>query len=254
MSSKTIQIVGGIVPQPDWNQTDETKADFVKNKPIIDQVFDPNSENAQSGKALEPVFADLKKGNIKEVVNANIWELEKGVYWAIGSVFYGTPKGSFFRNEIGIKDGGFLIVTENSEPHNPNSFITNYYTLIANGRIYQGTSFGEWVESLGTDTKEYVGEGAVYSLTIDENSTDKQIATAKAVFDYVNKVVNSIGGGSNIALVTEFEGTDVNYEENKVYNANVVNAILSGIAEILGGFASTEYVNELIGGIENGSY
>lgn len=34
MSTKKIQIVGSIVPQPDWNQTDETKADFIKNKPF----------------------------------------------------------------------------------------------------------------------------------------------------------------------------------------------------------------------------
>lgn len=38
MSSKKIQIVGGIVPQTDWNQTDETKADYIKNKPFGAEV------------------------------------------------------------------------------------------------------------------------------------------------------------------------------------------------------------------------
>lgn len=32
--SKKLQIVGGFnIPQPDWNQTDETKSDYIKNKP-----------------------------------------------------------------------------------------------------------------------------------------------------------------------------------------------------------------------------
>lgn len=32
MSTKRVQIIGGF-PQADWNQTDETKSDFIKNKP-----------------------------------------------------------------------------------------------------------------------------------------------------------------------------------------------------------------------------
>lgn len=32
MSTKKIQIIGGF-PQADFNQTDETKSDFIKNKP-----------------------------------------------------------------------------------------------------------------------------------------------------------------------------------------------------------------------------
>ena len=31
--TKKIQIVGGIVPQSNWNQTDESQADYIKNKP-----------------------------------------------------------------------------------------------------------------------------------------------------------------------------------------------------------------------------
>lgn len=74
--------------------------------------------------------------------------------------------------------------------------------------------------------------------------------STKAVVNYVAEQLANVGG-SNIDLVTEFKGTDVDYEEKQVYNANVVNAVLSAIAE---NFATTEYVNKLIGGIENGSY
>jgi len=41
--------------QPDWNQTDESADDFIKNKPDslnVDQVFDPTSPHAQSGTAV----------------------------------------------------------------------------------------------------------------------------------------------------------------------------------------------------------
>ena len=66
---------------PDWNQTDETKADYIKNKPKIltedevidlisenggtggecniniDQTYNPESENAQSGVAVTQAIA-----------------------------------------------------------------------------------------------------------------------------------------------------------------------------------------------------
>ena len=44
--------------QSDWNQTDDSALDYIKNKPnipegvIIDQTYDPESTNAQSGVAI----------------------------------------------------------------------------------------------------------------------------------------------------------------------------------------------------------
>ena len=81
-------------PRPDWNQTDETKADFIKNKPtilteddvidlisenggttggdggniIVDQTFKPNSKNAQSGTAVAQAIGT------KSQVQIVIWE------------------------------------------------------------------------------------------------------------------------------------------------------------------------------------
>lgn len=42
MSTKKLQIIGGTILQPDWNETDPTVANYIKNKPNI-------SEFAQSG-------------------------------------------------------------------------------------------------------------------------------------------------------------------------------------------------------------
>ena len=57
-------IVGGVTsinnPKTDYNQTDPNKADYLKNKPLTDQIFDPKSENAQSGKAVAQAIPVLK--------------------------------------------------------------------------------------------------------------------------------------------------------------------------------------------------
>jgi hypothetical protein len=34
MSTKKIQILDSLTTQPDWDQTDETKSDYIKNKPL----------------------------------------------------------------------------------------------------------------------------------------------------------------------------------------------------------------------------
>lgn len=35
MASKKIQVVGLDIPQADWNQTDDTKSDYIQNKPVV---------------------------------------------------------------------------------------------------------------------------------------------------------------------------------------------------------------------------
>ena len=46
-------------PRPDWNQPDENKADYIKNKPVVDQKYSSVSENAQSGKAVAEAISNL---------------------------------------------------------------------------------------------------------------------------------------------------------------------------------------------------
>lgn len=48
--------------QADWNQTDNTREDFIKNKPApatVDQTYDSTSTNAQSGVAIAGVIGDI---------------------------------------------------------------------------------------------------------------------------------------------------------------------------------------------------
>lgn len=47
MSTKKLQIVGGIVPKSDWEQSDSTQADYIKNKPIKTTVLSADSTDEQ---------------------------------------------------------------------------------------------------------------------------------------------------------------------------------------------------------------
>lgn len=46
-------------PRPDWNQTDEAKADYIKNKPVVDEYLDANSTNPVQNKAIHKVVTQL---------------------------------------------------------------------------------------------------------------------------------------------------------------------------------------------------
>ena len=60
------KIIGATVstttPQSDWEQNDPNKADYIKNKPVVEQEYDENSTNAQSGKAVAEAIAGIKDG------------------------------------------------------------------------------------------------------------------------------------------------------------------------------------------------
>lgn len=57
--------------QPDWNQTDETAADFIKNKPFHDEVnpklFDGNVELSDSGDYMFDPYFELISGTVYSV-------------------------------------------------------------------------------------------------------------------------------------------------------------------------------------------
>lgn len=63
--------------QSDWEESDETKDSFIKNKPQIDQSFMPESANAQSGKAVAEALAQLVNGSPEALDTLN--ELAKAL-------------------------------------------------------------------------------------------------------------------------------------------------------------------------------
>lgn len=171
---------------------------------VVDQIFDPESKNAQSGIAVAEALKNLS--NNDELITA---ERIADDTITVDKVAY-----NFFRDGLKFnKDGGDIEFFGAIMPPSKSVILTGF------------------LRNKATD--------------ITQDATDEAIPTAKAVVDYAV---------AKNDVVTEFEGTDVDYEENQVYNANVLNCVLSEMTGMLVGFASVEYVNELIGGIENGSY
>lgn len=76
---KKIQIINGasIVPKPDWNQTDDTKADYIKNKPttmestenkITSLSVDVTDTEYPSAKAVRD-YVNSALGDIKTLID-----------------------------------------------------------------------------------------------------------------------------------------------------------------------------------------
>ena len=169
---------------------------------VVDQTFNPESKNAQSGIAVAEALKNIS--NDEPITTERI---------ADDAVTIDKVEPDFFREGLNLRT-------------------TDDIKLVGT-RTYPSKTL-----NITATLKNKATE-------ITQDATDEAIPTAKAVVDYAV---------AKNDVVTEFEGTDVDYEENQVYNANVLNYVLSEMTGMLVGFASVEYVNELIGGIENGSY
>lgn len=72
-----IELGAEVNVQPDWEESDETKDSFIKNKPKIDQSYLPESANAQSGKAVAEALAQLVGGSPEAL--DTLYELAKAL-------------------------------------------------------------------------------------------------------------------------------------------------------------------------------
>lgn len=73
------KIVGGVasttMPVPDWEQTNPRRADYIKNKPVVDQEFDELSTNAIANKVVTGLYNDFN--NTASSFNARITDTEE---------------------------------------------------------------------------------------------------------------------------------------------------------------------------------
>lgn len=73
------KIVGGVasstMPVPDWEQTNPRRADYIKNKPVIDQDFDELSTNAIANKVVTGLYNDFN--DTASSFNARFYEVEQ---------------------------------------------------------------------------------------------------------------------------------------------------------------------------------
>lgn len=71
MASKKIQIVGLVLPQSDWNQTDETQLDYIKNKPINVSAFTNDAGYLTEHQSLDGLATeDYVNTQVSNLVNS----------------------------------------------------------------------------------------------------------------------------------------------------------------------------------------
>ena len=66
----------------DWNQTDNTREDFIKNKPApatVDQTYDSTSTNAQSGVAISQALGTIPSVTVDQTYDSTSANPQSGV-------------------------------------------------------------------------------------------------------------------------------------------------------------------------------
>ena len=93
----------------DWNETDEDSDAFIKNKPVVDTVLNPGSNNAISNSAVSSEFTAI--GNVlnaaQKQIGSNAEEIEKGT-----AVNEGTSKDLTAHRMDGFEDEKHLTNEE----------------------------------------------------------------------------------------------------------------------------------------------
>lgn len=98
--------------QTDWNQTDETAADFLKNKPFGEMYGDTYANSMteeevegliNSGKLVADQFLKISDEPVK------MSDLENGFIWGIGSEIFEIPPEAIGEAVFEIADGLLLI-------------------------------------------------------------------------------------------------------------------------------------------------
>jgi hypothetical protein len=125
---------------------------------------------------------EVDEKTIKTLDRANVWELEAGVYYVSGNVFYATPQPPQSSNNIVLQGKkSTLFVTQSAVEAQ-----TKHFMLFSDKYLYFGQS---WFNALSqTAMGSYTKVVAKVSEVITEESTN-EIPTAKAVYDYVQSVL-----------------------------------------------------------------
>lgn len=127
--------------QADWNQSDNTAVDYIKNKPsglTVDQTYDGTSANAQSGVAIEGAgfLQNTATGTnsltINGTSNANLYSINIGSYTqaATNSVAIGSGTNS---NNGATASGANSIAIGYASDSTSNSSIAIGYISTASG-------------------------------------------------------------------------------------------------------------------------
>ena len=214
--------------------------------PITDQTYKPESENAQSGKAVA-----------EAITNSTL--AIKGV---IGQLEYGATSGLYIVRtdtvQAKLKNGDRFIIEVTGTKLSTDAYVYvdfNYATKITTfDLIYPQTDGlaakrfkiirGNWTSDSGivekdTITEETITISGLGVTTPTENSPNTQIANKR----YVDNAIANIPSGGSISI-------DQTYKP-KSENAQSGIAVAQAIAEAIGGVNTV--FSLIIGGTENGN-
>ena len=173
--------------QSDWNQSDSTAVDYIKNKPtipsgvIVDQTYDGTSTNAQSGVAIEGA------GFLKNISDTPAGNLQIGTSPAC---MPGTKTDTIIiGNNIGISDNcsnAILIGSSNGICHSGSS-LSNSLTIHLNSQTYKllDTSTGLIPDDRLSSNIEKTSNKVT---TLSSSSTNTQYPSAKCVYDLLTTI------------------------------------------------------------------
>ena len=208
MSTKKIQLLNGasIVPQSDWTQTDNTKADYIKNKPAI-----PSSLADLSDDATHRVVTDSEKSEWNE--KATIEDINT----RIASLVNSAPETLDTLDELAAAlgdDANFAAtITEQIgkkvDKEDGKRLSTNDYTTAEKDKL-AAISDGAEVNQ-NTFSTIRVNEAAISATDKTDTLNIKAGSNVTLAVDEANKTItiSSQGGGSGEGggIITETDPT-----------------------------------------------
>lgn len=176
MSTKKIQIINGasIIPQSDWNQTDETKSDYIKNKPKIsdeDAVKMVRTSAADNENVVGKRIFMLDESN-KDTLHATL----KTIYSQEDQCLVFIKMGNYYYHAQCRKSGKYLYLQYNY-CDSSGLFKTRFYKWNSEGTAEDNLTI--------TDKSNYAGSKQWYDdeyyfttpptvQAVDEKLTEKQ--------------------------------------------------------------------------------
>ena len=247
-------------PRPDWNQTDASKADYIKNKPDVSNGF-KNIVSGGSAIVLQdasPITHEiscqlqLKEGETAAYEGVqvfcsgyNIWDEQ----WEVGSF---SNTGEPVDDTKTIRSKNFIRIMPNSKYATSNINLTVYYYdenmnfISSKGRVTKQITTPDAVYYMKFKLSGTTYSNNIYISVYDENITSKYVpyvGSSVAVSDSEGFVNGLISYGELTTLITDnrFNITNCSYNKdiNKIidqtFDPTSTNAQSgAAVAEIIG--------------------
>lgn len=183
--------VGTTMPQPDWNQTDPTRADYIKNK--------PNALNESGGlttEAATKLITILRTAVFTSDISGDIDALEDALLPQNMTGISAVYTGGVVSTEIAVQNITGIVVTA----HLPTGSTRTVEKYAITGNLQEGDNILTISYNGFSTTVRVPAINAPALCTITKNMTNA----------YYNNSLNAVPGGSSYALkITAKDGSVV---------------------------------------------